>query len=258
MTSRRADGPAANAAFGLSESKSSPPAPVPGSSHGPRWWTGLLAEAPRPCPWSPRPATASRRSWPSGPSGTATPGRMGLGRRARQRPCGPADVHRRRPRSHRAARAGGVPRLAVARRGRHGPHAAGVRDRGHGPAGRPSSSTTSKQITGQQQPRRGRLARPPPPRRVQHRHRLTRPAAPAHGPAARRRAGSRRSARTTWRWTDRGGVAARRPPASRSATATCDELVRRTEGWPVGLYLAALAVRAGGPAGRGGRHADRR
>ncbi len=24
------------------------------------------------------------------------------------------------------------------------------------------------------------------------------------------------------------------------------ELVRRTEGWPVGLYLAALAVRAGG------------
>ena len=33
-----------------------------------------------------------------------------------------------------------------------------------------------------------------------------------------------------------------------------DELVRRTEGWPVGLYLAALAVNAGGSptAGRSG------
>jgi LuxR family maltose regulon positive regulatory protein len=31
------------------------------------------------------------------------------------------------------------------------------------------------------------------------------------------------------------------------ADADVDELVRRTEGWPVGLYLAALAVKAGGP-----------
>ena len=30
------------------------------------------------------------------------------------------------------------------------------------------------------------------------------------------------------------------------AEADLHELVRRTEGWPVGLYLAALAVRAGG------------
>ena len=30
------------------------------------------------------------------------------------------------------------------------------------------------------------------------------------------------------------------------ADADLDELVRRTEGWPVGLYLAALAVNAGG------------
>jgi LuxR family transcriptional regulator, maltose regulon positive regulatory protein len=29
--------------------------------------------------------------------------------------------------------------------------------------------------------------------------------------------------------------------------ADVDDLVRRTEGWPVGLYLAALALRAGGP-----------
>ena len=29
-----------------------------------------------------------------------------------------------------------------------------------------------------------------------------------------------------------------------------DGLVRRTEGWPAGLYLAALAMRAGSPAGR--------
>ena len=28
------------------------------------------------------------------------------------------------------------------------------------------------------------------------------------------------------------------------------ELVQRTEGWPVGLYLAALAIKAGGPSDR--------
>ena len=30
--------------------------------------------------------------------------------------------------------------------------------------------------------------------------------------------------------------------------AEVDELVRRTEGWPAGLYLAALAIQSGSPA----------
>ena len=42
------------------------------------------------------------------------------------------------------------------------------------------------------------------------------------------------------------------------AGADLDELVRRTEGWPVGLYLAALAVNAGGSADGGRSGVDRR
>ena len=42
------------------------------------------------------------------------------------------------------------------------------------------------------------------------------------------------------------------------ADADLDDLVRRTEGWPVGLYLAALAVKAGGSHDGGRRDVDRR
>ena len=37
-----------------------------------------------------------------------------------------------------------------------------------------------------------------------------------------------------------------------------DALVQRTEGWPAGLYLAALAMRAGSPRAEAGFSADAR
>ena len=44
-----------------------------------------------------------------------------------------------------------------------------------------------------------------------------------------------------------GRAAAWRRPASSSTRASCSELTERTEGWPAGLYLAALSLQAGAP-----------
>ena len=44
-----------------------------------------------------------------------------------------------------------------------------------------------------------------------------------------------------------GAVAARGRRCRRWPRPRCDDLVERTEGWPAGLYLAALAINAGSP-----------
>ena len=61
-----------------------------------------------------------------------------------------------------------------------------------------------------------------------------------------------RSGSTSWRWTEREARALLEGAGAGLADADVDELLRRTEGWPVGLYLAALALKAGGPQQPGG------
>ena len=55
-----------------------------------------------------------------------------------------------------------------------------------------------------------------------------------------------RSGRTTYGWTSRGRRRSCTTRASSSTQLAVSELAERTEGWPAGLYLAALSLQAGG------------
>ena len=72
------------------------------------------------------------------------------------------------------------------------------------------------------------------------------------GARARRRASARndassRSAETISRWMPRRRVHCSTVPVSQLSDVDVERLVARTEGWPAGLYLAALAMNAGSP-----------
>ena len=227
-----------NAAFDLSESKLSPPAGASGDRRTVRAGGSAQRRRGTGGPVRGRPGRLRQVDAP-GPVGraAATPGGMGLGRRARQRPCGPAHVPRCRPRSHRAPRTGRVPRLGFAHRRRHGSHAARVRDRGDGPAGaarhRPPGADHRAA-----EPRRGRPARPPPPAPSPASPSARATGCPCRRPGCGRRAGSWRSARTTWRWTGRRRRRCSQVPASRSPTATSTS----SSGAPKGGRSASISA----------------
>ena len=95
-------------------------------------------------------------------------------------------------------------------------------------------------------PRHRRGARTPSAAGSAAHARDTRRSSPSGAALRVRAAGSSRSASTTWRWTT---PEARRLLADAGVLLTDDDLevlIARTEGWPVGLYLAALALKAGG------------
>ena len=54
------------------------------------------------------------------------------------------------------------------------------------------------------------------------------------------------------------GAALLRQSGAEVSTSEADELVRRTEGWPAGIYLAALAIRSGAPVDASGFTGDDR
>ncbi len=170
---------------------------------------------------------------------------MGQRRRPRQRPCRPPDLHRRGAGPHRADRPESVPRARLVRRRHRGSAAARLRDGRNAAPGR----ARHRQPRSGHEPgesRRDRRAGPGTAGGFAAGDRFTGRVAACRPRAYVRRAASWRSGSTIWRWirTRRARCSWRR--GSSSPTRTCDELVRRTEGWPVGLYLAALAVNAGG------------
>ena len=74
-------------------------------------------------------------------------------------------------------------------------------------------------------------------------------------PLAGARPGCTRSAWRTFGWTSRRPGCCLKLPESSWTRARFSELTEQTEGWPAGLYLAALSLQAGSAEPRGGRRA---
>ena len=174
--------------------------------------------------------------------------RVGRARRPRRRRPGVPALHRGRDSPRRAGPARGVRRVVgsrgidlvearPARRERAGgaraPAGAGARR-----SARRRQSVLSGRARGAVRVRSGRLA---------DRDREQGGAGTAARPLAGARAWCTRSA---WRTS---GSTSRRPsccwkrPASSCDASELSELTERTEGWPAGLYLAALSLQAGAP-----------
>ena len=174
--------------------------------------------------------------------------RVGRARRARRRRCGVPAIHRGRDPPRRAGPARGVRRV-VGPRGIDLVEARPARRERAGRARAPAGAGARRSARRRQSvlPGRARGAARVRPGRLADRDREQGGAGAAARPLAGARLGARdRRARTSG-WTSRRPSCCCEPPASSSTASELSELTERTEGWPAGLYLAALSMQAGAP-----------